>query len=295
MRVLVTGATGMLGTEVLRVLSERHECIGSSRARPPGAASWFEADLATPDTWVAGLRALAPDVVVHAGALTLVDACERDPALARRMNGDATQVLAQHCAASGAHLIYVSTDAVFDGSKHGSYTEADATGPLNAYGRSKLAGEAAVLARPGMLVLRTNIFGWRPGRADSFGEWVLGALQARRPLTMFTDVFFTPIATSLLARVIERCVAARLTGLYHAGGAEVLSKCDFAHRVAAAFGLSADAIVPIRLDQKPLDAMRPRNMALDSTRLAEALGVPLPDIAESIRAWKTTQPRGATA
>lgn len=294
MRILITGATGMLGSELLRVLGEGHDCIGSSRRRPAATAPWFEAELGAPGDWAARLAELAPQVVVHAGALTHVDACERDPDLAQRVNADATRALAEHCAASRAQLIYVSTDAVFDGRKEGRYAEDDATAPVNAYGCSKLAGERAALACPGALVLRTNIFGWRPGRADSFGEWVLGALRAREPLTMFTDVFFTPIATALLARLVEGCVAARLAGLYHAGGAETLSKCDFAYRVAAAFGLAGDCIVPIRVADKPLAARRPRNMALDSSRLAAALGVALPDIRASIDAWMNTQPTGAT-
>lgn len=295
MRILITGATGMLGVELLRVLAQHHRCTGGSSVRPLGTDRWFEADLAAPAQWQAKLHALAPEVIVHAAALTHVDSCERDPDLARRINSDATRILAKYCADNGAYFAYISTDAVFDGQKLGRYTEADATGPVNVYGRSKLDGEAAALACPGALVLRTNIFGWRPGRADSFAEWVLEALRAQSPLTMFTDVSYTPVATSLLARMVEKCVEARLPGLHHAGGAQSLSKYDFALRVAAAYGLSTDCIEPISVDDKPLAARRPRNMALDSSRLARALGIALPDVDASIEAWKNTQPAGAKA
>jgi dTDP-4-dehydrorhamnose reductase len=291
MRVLVTGATGMLGASLVDALSAGHDCAGLYQGSlGDGACRWRQADLLDRGATAALVTDEAPDVVIHSAAMTNVDACERDPVVARGLHEEATEVLADYCARRGAQLIYISTDAVFNGRKKGSYVETDATAPLNLYGQTKLAGEHRALACSRGLVLRTNIFGWRPRRHDSFGEWVLDALRSGTPLTMFTDVFFTPIATVLLARTIESCMTKDVSGLFHAGGAEAISKFEFACRVAAAYGLGTAGIVPTLAADKPFAAERPRNMALDCGRLVMRLGSPMPTVAESIRAWQETEP-----
>ena len=290
-RVLVTGATGMLGAELVDALSAGYECVGLHRGSPGvGACRWRQADLLDRGATAALLRDEAPDVVIHCAAMTNVDACERNPMAARGLHEEATEDFANYCSRRDAQLVYVSTDAVFDGRKRGPYIEADATRPLNLYGQTKLVGENRALDCGRGLVLRTNIFGWRPVSHDSFGEWVLGTLRRGSPLSMFTDVFFTPIATALLAQMIESCVAQDVSGLFHAGGAEAISKFEFAGRVAAVYGLSTAGIVPITVADKPLTAERPRNMALDSSRFAACLGLSMPTLAESIRAWQEAEP-----
>jgi dTDP-4-dehydrorhamnose reductase len=290
-RVLVTGATGMLGAVLVDSLSASYECVGLHRGGPGGGACrWRQADLLDRGATAALLSDEAPDVLIHCAAMTNVDACERNPVVARGLHEEVTENLADYCSRRDAQLIYVSTDAVFDGRKQGPYVETDTAGPLNLYGQTKLAGEHRALDCGRGLVLRTNIFGWRPVSHDSFGEWVLGALRRGTPLSMFTDVFFTPIATALLVRTIESCMAQEVSGLFHAGGAEAVSKSEFACRVAAAYGLGTAGIIPIMVADKPLPAERPRNMALDSSCLAARLGLSMPTLAESIRAWQETEP-----
>lgn len=173
------------------------------------------------------------------------------------------------------------------------YNENDPVAPLNVYARTKLAAELLAQQHPQAIVLRTNIFGWRPlGGEISFGEWVLRSLRDGAPLTMFHDVMYSPIATPLFSGMVEQCVKAGISGLYHAGGGENLSKFEFALKVADTFGLPADKVVRISVADKPFAALRPRNMALDSSKLANALGVcNLPDVAASINAWIATEPR----
>jgi dTDP-4-dehydrorhamnose reductase len=199
-------------------------------------------------------------------------------------------MLSDVASSTGAAVIYISTDSVFDGAKSGPYAESDATNPLNVYARTKLAGEQIVLAAPRGLVLRTNIFGWRWRGPDSFSEWVLAGLRRRDQLTMFTDVIYTPVASDELAGVIGGCIDRELSGLYHAGGGEALSKHDFAVKLAQVFELPADCILPIRMADKALTARRPANMALDSSRLAAALGRPMPGVDASLRTWKLGKP-----
>ena len=294
MKILITGASGMLGTALIAAFEGEHACTGFSRARPAQAAiDWRAGDMSVPGELASVLAEVHPDLVVNAAAITNVDACERNPELAQRVNCDVLGEIVDYCQSSGSRLVHISTDSVFDGQKDTPYTENDPVAPLNAYARTKLAAESLALQLPDAIVLRTNIFGWRPPGADvSFGEWVLYALRDGTPLTMFHDVMYSPIATPLLAGVVAQCVNAGLSGLYHAGGGENLSKYQFALKVAEAYGLPTDKVIRISVADKPLAALRPRNMALDSSKLADALGIgSLPGVAASIDAWKVTEPK----
>ena len=280
----------MLGEPLVEAFGAVGIVTGLSRQRPTDAsADWLEADLGKPGELARALRSHHPDVIVHTAALTNVDECERRPDLAVRINRDAVAEIANFCVGSGAMLVHVSTDAVFDGTKTARYTENDSAVPLNIYGRTKLEAEQVALQVPRALVLRTNIFGWRRGRADGLAEWILAGLRAGTTLTMFTDVLFTPIATQLLAPIVVRCVQLEAHGLYHAGGSEAISKHEFSLRVAKAYGLSAANIRAISVDDRPAAARRAKNMSLDSSKLEHLLRTSLPGVDESIAAWKETE------
>jgi dTDP-4-dehydrorhamnose reductase len=179
----------MLGEPLVETFGADCIVTGLSRHRPANASvDWVEADIGKPAELASALRSRRPDVIVHTAALTNVDECERHPDLAARINRDAVTEIADFCSGSGARLVHVSTDAVFDGTRVGRYTETDLAAPLNVYGRTKLEAEKVALQAQG-LVLRTNIFGWRRDRADGLAEWILAGLRAGTTLTMFTDVF----------------------------------------------------------------------------------------------------------
>jgi dTDP-4-dehydrorhamnose reductase len=294
MRVLITGASGMLGTALVAAFACMHHCIGFSRIRPDQTAiDWRTGDMSMPGELASVLDDSRPELVVNAAAMTNVDACERNPTLAQRVNCDAVDELVQYCQRSGGRLVHISTDSVFDGRKETPYVETDPVGPLNVYARTKLGAETKALRHPAAIVLRTNIFGWRQQGGDvSFGEWVLRSLREGTPLTMFHDVMYSPISTPLFAEIVLKCAERPLSGLYHAGGGEDLSKYHFALKVADAYGLATDNIVRISVADKPLAALRPRNMALDSSKLADALGISgMPAVAASIDAWMATESR----
>lgn len=290
MRVLVTGASGMLGSSLIRVLGERHALTGLSRSRPPNARiDWLDVDLRIPGEIGAALGRAEPDVIVHAAAMTNVDECERQPDLAHRVNEGCVGELTAYSKTSGAKLVYISTDAVFDGAAGRPYREEDEPRPLNVYARAKLGGERLALGAPGSLVLRTNIFGWRHGRGGSLAEWILAGLREGRELTTFRDVYFSPIAAVLLADVVASCLDRKLSGLFHAGGAESISKHQFAVKIAEYCGLPTGSLRPISVDEKGLDAPRPKFMSLDSSKLAAAIGSEMPTVERSIAAWLDTE------
>ena len=291
MRVLITGASGMLGGPLVTAFHSAHTVVPLSMHRPADTTGeWLSIDISVPGQLKEAVQRVRPDAIVHAAAITNVDECELQPERAMRVNRDSVGELAEYCDRTGARLIFISTDAVFDGQKPGSYSETDVPQPINVYGRAKLAGERLALDIRGALVLRTNIFGWRGSHPPSLAEWILSGLRTGTPLTMFTDITFSPISASLLAPIVRQCTEVGASGLYHAGGSETISKYDFCLRLARACGLRTDNVRPISVEEKGLAARRPKNIAMDCSKLEGLLGYPLPGVDESIAAWQADEP-----
>ncbi len=281
--ILVTGGGGMLGAELCRLALARGTPVAAAvGARPApngiGAVSGDLADAAHVRRIVDRFR---PSWVVHTAAWTDVNACETDPARADRANADAAGVVAAEAARAGAGLIAISTDSVFDGER-GLYTEADPVAPLHAYGRSKLRGEAAVLAaHPGAVVLRTAIVGKSTGGQPGLLDWLLAAFREGRAVDGYRDLWFSPITTTDFAecilRLIERPVAG---GIHHAGGHGRIDKAGFAQLVAEWVGADPGLVRPC--DAPASRVARPRDVSLSSSRLESLLGGALPTPRESL-------------
>jgi dTDP-4-dehydrorhamnose reductase len=209
------------------------------------------------------------DVVVHAAAMTDVDGCERDPAAAHAANAGGSA----NVAATGARVILLSTDYVFDGRGERPYREDDPTGPISAYGRSKLAAERAVLAQPGNLVVRTA---WVYGEGKNFIRSILAAERAGRPLRVVADQRGRPTWAGDLAAALAHLVRAGTAGVVHVtGDGEPCTWADLAELVVG------HPVERITSDELAAPAPRPRFSVLDLGR-ARALGVPLADWRESV-------------
>jgi dTDP-4-dehydrorhamnose reductase len=298
MRIVVTGASGLLGAAVVLLARPDHEVLAASY-RTGLRARGFEAvraDLLEGDAFAAAVRAFRPDWVCHGAALTNVDLCERSPELARRMNVDASRVVAEVAASTGARLLLVSTDSVFDG-RTGWYGETDAPHPLNAYAASKADAERAVAATdPQALIVRTNFYGWNLQPKQSLAEWILAELRAGARIPGWEDVAFTPLFAGDLAALLLRMMDARLEGTYHAAGADRCSKYAFGRSIAEVWGLDPRQMVPTRIGR--MLATRPRDTSLRSAKLEAALGCRMPALQaglEQMRAWETTHLAGLRA
>jgi dTDP-4-dehydrorhamnose reductase len=229
-------------------------------------------DLERPQAFEAALDQARPDAAVHAAALPDPDVCERDPGRAEACNVDAPARLARLCHARGIRLVALSTDLVFAGD-HPPYAEDDAPRPLLGYGRTKLAGEEAVLGEePRAVVLRLPlVHGRGHGPRATASEAIAWSLAAGRPLRLFTDQFRTPVDAESVADAVLRVLSAPDAGRFHLGGSERVSRHDLGVRVAAALGLDAGLITPIRQGDLPLTP-RPADVSLDSRRAREVLG-----------------------
>lgn len=298
MRVMLTGCTGQVGWELRRSLA----VLGSVIACDHGTA-----DFSKPETLAALVAAVRPDVVVNAAAYTMVDKAEQEEALANTINGAAVGVLAEAARNAAALFVHYSSEYVFDGAKHGAYVESDVTNPLNAYGRSKLAGEHAVREVGGdWLVFRTS---WVYGaRGKNFLKTMLRLAAERETLNVVSDQFGAPTSARMLAdvtahaismAVAERRAGAFVSDLFHLTANGVTSWHDFASKIVdtaratlPAGSITVRTITPILATDYSTPARRPGNSVLDNAKLEqrfkvtrqtwqEAMALVLDDVFES--------------
>lgn len=262
MRVLITGAGGQLGHDLLRAFTG-HEAVGTTHG---------QLDVADRDAVLATITELRPDAVVHAGAWTDVDGCETDPDRAFRVNALGTRHVVEGARLAGARVCYLSTDYVFDGTGDRPWVEWDAPAPLSVYGRSKLGGERELDA--GATVVRTSWVCGAHGR--NFVKTILRAAAERDELTVVDDQHGCPTFTSDLAGAIARLVVARLPGTFHVTNQGATTWFDFARAIVAAAGFDAAKVRPIATADlhPPRPAPRPANSVLDNAALRLS-GIPL--------------------
>ena len=275
MRVAVTGANGLVGGAAVALLAGGHEVLAIGRGPcriPPGPYTWTDADLGDGRSVEAALRDFRAEAVLHAGAMTDVDGCEREPEAAWRVNVGGAEQVARACRSLRARLVAVSTDYVFDGAA-GPYGEDDLAKPRGAYARSKRCGEeAAFLIAPGCSVARTAVvYSGRPGAKSTFATQVVEKLRRGEPVKAFYDQIVSPtLAENGAAMVVELLLETDYQGVIHTAGATALDRVDFARRVAARFGLSGE-IIPVRTADVKLLAPRPLKAGLRVDRAAALL------------------------
>lgn len=295
-RVLITGGSGLLGSTLGRLVAADHDVYATFHVHPASiqGVSWVSLDIRDPAQVNAVVKDIKPALVIHTAALALVDYCEEHPDEARSLNAAATEHVARAAAAAGSRLVYISTDSVFDG-KAGNYAENDPTNPPNVYARTKLEGEQYVRnILPESLIIRTAFYGWNVQNKQSLAEWVLAGLRQGRNLSMFTDVYFTPIVTDNLAEAILALYQRGCQGTYHVGGSERCSKYQFGRAVARVFSLDADLVRPSSIEAADFKAPRAADLSLNSALAAADASIPLLDVTGGLELFKKRQPRGAT-
>ncbi len=294
MRLLITGASGLLGLNLALRHAATHEVTGVQRSDLAGAPFAVRcADLTDFSILPALLDETQPEAVIHCAALADVDACERQPELAWRLNAELPGRLAALCADRGIRLVHISTDAVFDGLGEGFYSEEDAPNPLSVYARTKLAAEQGVLqACPTAIVARVNFFGWSRSGRRSLAEFFFQNLRAGKPVFGFEDVYFCPLFVNDLSDLLLAMLEKNLQGLYHVVGGRALSKYDFGVALAGQFGFDAALISPRSVDDFGLAARRSHNLRLSVHKLSTALGRVIPDYRTGLAGFYTQYTQG---
>ena len=291
MRFAVTGANGLLGPAVVAAArAAGHEVVAiRGRSGNENAMNLLDADAPS------RLVAERPDWIVNCAAIVDVDWCEAHAKEAFALNAEVPNRIATAAEAAGIGVVQVSTDSVFDGAR-GRYTEDDEPRPVNTYARTKLQAERMVMdAAPKAAVLRTNMFGAAAGGRQGLAEWILSKLGAGESLPGFTDVRFSPLYIGALGRTIVKVAETKLSGLYHAGAADGMSKYEFARTLATAFGYVPELIRAASSDDATWTAQRPQDTTLVSSRLAHALGERAPSIEEGVLEFRAQLRNAAPA
>jgi dTDP-4-dehydrorhamnose reductase len=276
-RIVVTGAGGQLGSQFVSVLGSEHEII-------PLSHDQFE--LESPST-ADRIAATAADLVIHPAAYTNVDGCARDPDLAYRVNGLGTRYVALGCRRLGVPLVYISTNEVFAGDAAEPYREYDPVAPVNAYGRSKLAGELALRE----LLDRYYIVrvAWLFGGARNFVRTVvrLAAAPPEGGLRMVADEIGNPTYTHDVATAVQQLITTDQYGTYHFVNSGACSRYDFARAIMDRAGYAEVPLTPIRLAEYRRDSTPPPYSALANPAGA-ALGITLRPWSEALDAYLAT-------
>ncbi len=283
-RVLISGASGLLGANLALVAAQKYAVTGLVNRRPMRSddITFLPLDLLNRNVLSDTLDKVNPDWIIHCAALADVDACERYPDLAYHLNTEIPGEFSALAERKNCRFIHISTDAVFDGQR-GGYIEEDSPNPLGVYARTKLDGEKAVLqANPEAIVARVNLFGWSMSGERSLAEFFINNLQAGRQIKGFTDVFFCPLLVNDLAQVLLEMLALDLHGIYHVFSSECVSKFEFGMRIARRFGLDENLIFPSSVDQAGLAAARSQNLHMRSDKIQAILGYTLPGIQDGI-------------
>lgn len=281
MRILVTGANGQVGSEIVAELERR----GAERRRGPSfkvaATTRSELDVASRDSVLAAVASLEPHVIIHAAAWTAVDACEGDPDHAFGVNGLGTRYIGEAARMVGAHVCYLSTDYVFDGSLERPYHEWDDVNPLSVYGRSKLAGERELTG--GDTIVRTA---WVVGRTGpNMAKTVLRLAGEGGTLRFVEDQRGSPtLAADLAGKIVELSLNRR-PGVYHVTNQGSTTWYGFAREVLRLAGHDPGRVEPIATAEldPPRPAPRPANSVLDNAALRLAGEGLLPDWQDALQ------------
>ncbi len=265
MRVFVTGANGQVGRELARVLPANQVYLATHQRE----------DI-TSDRIVDTIIRERPDVVIHAAAMTDVDACERDPERARLVNETGSRLVARGAAKAGAHLIAISTDYVFDGRKGTPYVESDRPAPLSVYGATKLAGERAVFEETARACVVRTAWVFGVGKTH-FISFVLSRLRSGEPIRAVVDTYGSPTNTKDLVATVLRLAERDVTGVVHVAGSGVCNWLEYAQAILQA-GAVTVPILPISFADLKRPAPRPANSSLASERLGQ-FGI-------SMRGWR---------
>ena len=265
MKIAITGGRGQLGRTLETALHTRHQI--TSLDLP-------EIDVTQRDA-IDTLARLAPDLVIHAAAMTDVDGCARNPDAAFRANALGTQNVALACQRTGAPMLYIRTNEVFDGTKNAPYRELDEPRAINPYGASKLAGERYVQMLLNRFYIVRIAWLYSPGNANTFPSKILAGAKQNGSLAVVDDEIGNPTYAPDLARAIAELIETNQFGVYHLTGEGIASRYDWAARILQLAGLGHIPITRSKLADYPRASTPPRYGALANFAAATTLGIQL--------------------
>lgn len=282
--ILITGGSGLLALNWALAIRGRYAVtcgLHRQNISLSGVAT-RQFDLESVDQLVHVFEAVQPKIVIHTAGLTNVEECEDKPELARHINVDLAANVARACATLELPLIHISTDHLFSGETP-YVDETFPTAPKNVYAKTKAEAELRVLdVHTQTLVIRTNFYGWGPSYRRSFSDVIIKELRSGNELTLFQDVFYTPILIEAVVHAAHDLINLKVAGIFHIVGEDRLSKHEYGLKIADEFKLDSELIKPGLIADRPSLVQRPHDMSLSNTKVCKLLGRKLGGVDEHI-------------
>jgi len=272
LKLLITGASGLLGHKVAQLALEKgYEVYSLYKEHPTNFGRPIKLDLTNQNEISKVIIKLKPEAIIHSAAYTDVDGCETNRDLAWKINAEATKQIAIASANINSYLTYVSTDYVFDGEK-GLYTEEDKTNPISYYGYTKLKGEEFIkehatewcIARPSVL------YGWLDYK-QNFATLLINSLNQKKEVRVLKDQYVSPTLNTNLAEMLLEITQRKILGILHAAGGTRISRYEYALKLAEVFNLKMDLIKPAKMDEMSWKAKRPKDSSLNVNKATALL------------------------
>jgi dTDP-4-dehydrorhamnose reductase len=309
-RVLITGSNGLLGQKLVELLSNSPNYLLLLTSRQPASVftsdqlQYRQLDTTRRSDVDAAVGEFEPEVIVNAAAMTNVDACETEREKAWRSNVTGVENLLHAAKLSGARLVHISTDYVFDG-KNGPYSETDRPNPICYYGRTKLASENLVTTSglPATVIRTMVLYGIARNVKANFALWLLANLKAEKPVRVVDDQIGNPTIAEDLAYGILKVIELERLGLYHVAGPDLVSRYEFALALAKIFGFNKKLITPVKTATMKQPAARPLKSGLITLKAQTDLDIRLAGVEQGAIIFKnqvlsvldhSAKPAGAT-
>jgi len=296
MPILITGGTGLLGKALLSTVPREVQPAATYYGEPPPnrdvTLPFCPLDIRDVDAVARLFDEFRPNVVIHTASIGSVDYAEQHREEAWAVNVSGTRNVAEACRRHGAKLVFISSNAVFDG-QHPPYAEEDVLCPLNYYGELKVAGEQVVQETldDAAIVRPIVMYGWpNPGERGNLVTYWLDRLGRGEQIRAVDDVWSKPLQVENCAEVCWAIVAQDRVDVYHAAGADRVSLYEFALQVTQTFGFDADRIIPVPSSHFPQMAIRPKETSFVTDKMERVLGVRPVGLVEGLRRLKARRP-----
>lgn len=273
-RILITGGSGLLALNWAITVRNQFEVVLAlhNREISLGDAKSMKFDTGSRESILKAIGQIRPDLVIHTAGLTSVEDCEKFPDLARAVNTDLTSNVSSVCAELSIALVHISTDHIFS-SEFQFATEELPVNPINVYAATKAEAETRVLENYSeALCVRTNFYGWGPTYRRSFSDQIIYSLREGKEITLFDDVFYTPILAESLIKTVHELLEAGAVGIYNVVSDDRISKYDFGIAIAENFSLNKSLIRRGKMADKPGLVQRPLDMSLSNRKTCSKLG-----------------------
>jgi len=290
-KIMVTGASGLLGSKILRMFKSDFEMVGGFNLHPfelSGVETVFM-DITNPSQTIETIIRHSPDLVIHSAAYRDIDHCQQHPGAAWKVNVDGTRNVFNGCNEVNAKMVLISTDMVFSHRPEGMYRITSELNPMNYYGKTKVEAEKLTMSNDRNAVARVSLlYGWHTLKLRSdFVRWVVESVKNEKSVTLFQDQFRNVTFIDHVAEALIEIFKKSKNGIFHIAGNECIDRFEFGKKICKVFELNEQYIKPINSDDSEWVAERPKRCCMDISKTVSELDVEINDIETNLNIMKT--------